>query len=104
MLAASALRSDGVNFDFCIGNRDVRGNLEHQGQALIQAALFHKPMDTDKRGLLGSETWKIVTYAPEDQQLTEFREAVDDAEPNFVPNLHLHHFGCKTGAHTLSIF
>jgi hypothetical protein len=53
---------------------------------------------------LGSETWKILTYAPEDQQLTEFREAVDDAEPNFVPNLHLHHFGRKTGPHTLSIF
>ena len=38
-----------------------------------------------------------------DEELAQFRQTVDDAEPNFVANLHLHHFSRKTGAHTLGI-
>src|SRR6476469_8857616 len=38
-----------------------------------------------------------------DEELAQFRQTVDDAEPNFVANLHLHHFSRETGAHTLGI-
>jgi hypothetical protein len=35
--------------------------------------------------------------------LSEFRQAIDDAKPDFITDLHLHHFGRETGAHMLSI-
>jgi hypothetical protein len=35
--------------------------------------------------------------------LSQFREAVDDTEPDFVADLHLHHFGGEAGAHMLGI-
>jgi hypothetical protein len=37
------------------------------------------------------------------EELSQFRQPVDDPEPYFVANLHLHHFRCETGAHTLGI-
>jgi hypothetical protein len=37
-------------------------------------------------------------------RLLEFWEAIDDTKSHFIPDLHLHHLGRETGAHTLGIF
>src|SRR6478752_4407401 len=102
MLTAGALRSDSVDFDFCIRNRNVGGNLQH-GEILIQAALFHRRTTRTSRTVL---TMNSAVRAAEDWEgrdggtdLTELRQTVDNAQPNFVTNLHLHHFGRETGAH-----
>jgi hypothetical protein len=36
--------------------------------------------------------------------LLEFGKAIDDAKSHFITNLHLHHLGRETGAHTLGVF
>jgi hypothetical protein len=35
--------------------------------------------------------------------LSQLRQAVDDSEPDFIADLHLHHFGDQAGAHMLGI-
>ena len=107
MLTAGALRSDGVNFDFCIRNRNVGGNLQHGGNP-YPSGIVSQAHDADKRTVL---TMNSAVRAAEDWEgrdggtdLTELRQTVDNAQPNFVTNLHLHHFGCETGAHTLGVF
>jgi hypothetical protein len=37
------------------------------------------------------------------RELSQFRQAVDDAEPDFIADLHLYHFSRQAGAHTLGI-
>src|SRR5688572_2604703 len=37
-------------------------------------------------------------------RLLEFWQAIDDAKPHFITDLHLHHLGRETGAHTLGVF
>lgn len=34
MLTACALGTDGVDFDFCIRNRDMRSDLQHEAQSV----------------------------------------------------------------------
>jgi hypothetical protein len=37
------------------------------------------------------------------RELSQFRQTVDDAEPDLIADLHLHHFRRQAGAHTLGI-
>ena len=48
MLTAGALRSDGVDFDFCIRNRNVGGNLQHGGNP-YPSGIVSQAHDADKR-------------------------------------------------------
>lgn len=78
------------------------------GEILIQAALFHRRTTRTSGSVLTmnsavrtAEDWEGMDR---ETDLTELRQTVDNAQPNFVTNLHLYHFGRETGAHTLGVF
>lgn len=82
-------------------------------QARDVRRLFKKPVQQGHRERNGEAyvVWYIEALSDArtklagffNSLLSQFRQAVDDAEPYFITDLHLHHFSRQAGAHTVGI-